>query len=403
MEDIQKIIKEEISAFKNEPANFATKEGLQTAFAQFKESLEEKGVEAKKELETLTKDVERLGAELQASLLKAKNLEKKSFKDIYSEQLKEIEENISKGISTSIFTSKDVLSTSITDGTLSYRDNMVGQILRGKEFVRDLLQVVQMGSNTQGVATWFEQSAITNNAGNVAEATASASPSAITWAQKTLTGKRISDWIKIGIDQLKDVDFVQGEVTNLINRNMRLKENDQLLNGLGTGNEVKGLMTYAHEFDTTGIKITKPNMIDIVGKCITQIENKTKGASIASHVISNRALVDGVRYEKDTDGQYVFPAFALGQNVGVAGIQLIENALIDSNKLLVGDMSIATLYVWDDLVLEFAQIEDDKKTGKITVIAYMRENLRVKDCEVNGLVKVSDFSATKLAIADVNP
>ena len=112
---------------------------------------------------------------------------------------------------------------------------------------------------------------------------------------------------------------------------------------------------------------------------------------------------DGVRYEKDSDGQYVFPAFALGQNVGVAGIQLIENALIDSNKLLVGDMSIATLYVWDDLVLEFAQIEDDKKTGKITVIAYMRENLRVKDCEVNGLVKVSDFSATKLAIADVNP
>ena len=106
---------------------------------------------------------------------------------------------------------------------------------------------------------------------------------------------------------------------------------------------------------------------------------------------------------KDTDGQYVFPAFALGQNVGVAGIQLIENALVDSNKLLVGDMSIATLYVWDDLVLEFAQIEDDKKTGKITVIAYMRENLRVKDCEVNGLVKVSDFSATKQAIADVNP
>ena len=298
MEDIQKIIKEEISAFKNELANFATKEGLQTAFAQFKESLEEKGVEAKKELETLTKDVERLGAELQASLLKSQKQEKKYFKDIYSEQLKEIEENISKGISTSIFTSKDVLSTSITDGTLSYRDNMVGQIQRGKEFVRDLLQVVQMGSNTQGVATWFEQSAITSNAGNVAEATASASPSAITWAQKTLTGKRISDWIKIGMDQLKDVDFVQGEVTNLINRNMRLKENDQLLNGLGTGNEVKGLMTYAQEFDTTGIKITKPNMVDIVGKCITQIENKTKGASIASHVISNRALVDGVRYER---------------------------------------------------------------------------------------------------------
>jgi hypothetical protein len=71
---------------------------------------------------------------------------------------------------------------------------------------------------------------------------------------------------------------------------------------------------------------------------------------------------------------------------------------MEANTLIAGDFSLGTIYVWDDLVIEFAQIEDDKKTGKITIIAYMRENLRVKDCEKNGFVKVSNLSASIEAI-----
>jgi hypothetical protein len=60
---------------------------------------------------------------------------------------------------------------------------------------------------------------------------------------------------------------------------------------------------------------------------------------------------------------------------------------------------MATLYVWDDLMIEIAQIEDDKKTGLTTIIAYQRENLRVKDVDVKSFVKVDSIAA---ALSDIN-
>ena len=64
------------------------------------------------------------------------------------------------------------------------------------------------------------------------------------------------------------------------------------------------------------------------------------------------------------------------------------------NTRLIGDFSLATLYVFDDLMIEIAQIEDDKKTGMTTIMAYMRENLRVQDVDKKAFVKVSDVATT---------
>ena len=64
------------------------------------------------------------------------------------------------------------------------------------------------------------------------------------------------------------------------------------------------------------------------------------------------------------------------------------------NTMLIGDFSLATLYVFDDLMIEIAQIEDDKKTGMTTIMAYMRENLRVQDVDKKAFVKVSDVATT---------
>jgi hypothetical protein len=50
-------------------------------------------------------------------------------------------------------------------------------------------------------------------------------------------------------------------------------------------------------------------------------------------------------------------------------------------------------------MIEIAQIEDDKKTGLTTIIAYQRENLRVKDVDVKSFVKVDSIAA---ALSDIN-
>ena len=207
------------------------------------------------------------------------------------------------------------------------------------------------------------------------------------------------DYIKLGVDRIKDVDFVMGEIQALIRKNMKLKENDQLINGTGLGNEVAGILTYATEFDTTGISIQDANLIDLLGKIKTQIKVDMLGGATPNYATINPLEVDAIRYKKDTLNRYLFESWALGTvNPSVGGMSIVENALVTENTLIAGDFSLATLYVWDDLVIEMGRTEDDMLKGLVTITAYIRENLRVKDVDKKAIVKVSDVAQ---AIEDI--
>ena len=50
-----------------------------------------------------------------------------------------------------------------------------------------------------------------------------------------------------------------------------------------------------------------------------------------------------------------------------------------SDTLLCGDFTLGTLFVFDDLLIEMVQTGTDEIDRKVTIFAYKRENLRVKD------------------------
>ena len=296
-------------------------------------------------------------------------------------------------------TRKSVSSANFTGNPEGNKISGVGEIQRGMPFMRDLFQVVKLGSNTFDTVSWWEQLAITNNAKNVAEIRTAGSQSNLTWTQKTLNGRRIFDYIKVGADRIKDVDFVMGEVQRLVNKNMRLKENDQLINGIGTGNEVAGLLTYSTAFDTTGIKIQGANLVDLLGKIKTQIDTDMLGGAMPNAWVANRVDVDSIRYAKNVSNDYLFQAWALGNSdVNIGGMTGVENPLMTANTLLAGDFNLGTLYVWDDMVIEIGRTEDDMLTGLVTITAYIRENLRIQDVDKKAFVHVSDITATLQAI-----
>jgi HK97 family phage major capsid protein len=181
---------------------------------------------------------------------------------------------------------------------------------------------------------------------------------------------------------------------------MKLKENDQLINGTGIGNEVAGIKTYATEFVTTGIQIANANFIDLMGKIKTQIAIDMLGGASPNAAIAYNTDLDEIRYKKDTLGRYLFEAWALGNaDVKIGGMTIVENPLVAENTLLAGDFKLATLYVWDDLVIEMGRTEDDMLKGLVTITAYIRENLRVKDVDKKAIVKVTDLAQT---ISDIS-
>lgn len=403
-EEIAKAVQEELKTFKENLGSFVSPEGLTKAFADFKEDITKMYGEAanKADFAKLEEAMKKQGEALQ-SMQVSQNAEKRvSFKDKLTSQkeaLSEMAKNGGLGCITIPTTNKDVLMSNVGSDTSAYRETMVGQIQRGTPFMRDLFNVVQLGSNSHDTVRWFEQLVVANNATLVGEKRTVGSASNVTWVEKNLSGKRIFDWLKVSIDSLKDIDFINGEVQRLVSRNMMLKENDQLINGTGIGLELAGINTYAVDFVTTGFpKIKNANLVDLLGKIKTQIAIDMLGGATPNYWVANPTDVDGVRFGKTDDGAYLFPQWAVGGNVAVSGMTGVENALQGANTLLAGDFSLGTIYVWDDLMIEIAQIEDDKKTGMTTIMAYKRENLRVQDVDKKAFVKIASISDTLAAI-----
>lgn len=403
-EELKAMFAEELKAFKSEMLpRFIDKDGMNKAFEDFKAELKTQYESAitEKQMEAA---LEKFSTEIQKDFdkLRESNEKKaeKSLRDIMVEKSAEIDEMTKTGKKFYIPTTrKNVTSANFTDDTFAYRESGVGQIHRGLEYMRNLFTVVPLGSNTHDTVAWYEQLAITNNAKNVDEVRTAGSQSNLTWVQKTLSSARMFDYIKVGVDRIKDVDFVMGEVQALVRKNMKLKENDQLINGTGLTNEVAGILSYATEFVTTGISIQSANLIDLLGKIKTQIKIDTKGGAVPNFATASPLDVDTIRYKKDTLNRYMFESWALGTtNPSVGGMTIVENALVTENTLIAGDFSLATLYVWDDLVIEMGRTEDDMLKGLVTITAYIRENLRVKDVDKKAIVKVSDVASTIAAI-----
>lgn len=287
---------------------------------------------------------------------------------------------------------KAVTAASIENDTMAYRDAEIGKIQRGQEWMRNLFNVVNLGRNTHGTVSWYEQNSITDNSEMIAEANAPTTASDQSWIEKTLSGKRIGAFTKISRDQLKDVDFVESEVRDIVMKSMRLKENDQLYKGSGQGNNIEGIYTKAPAFDTTGVVVDEANLFDLINKGKTQIRTASKDGFFPNNVVLNPEDVDVIRLAKDSQGRYLFPEWAMnGMNV-LAGMGLTENSLADVNTLLMGDFNYGTVYVWDGLGIEMGYEGSDFKDGLITVVAYERLNLRVKSTDTNAFLKVADIA-----------
>ena len=394
----EKELKALLDSFKAGLPKIEDIQSMKTAFEDFKTEVQSK-FEAQltsKDLEEINAAIDKQGEVLQ--VMKNQGAQKElSFKENYEAMMKELNGELpQKGLKINT-TRKSIVAANRTDSTLAYREGGVGEIQRGVPYLADLFRKVNLGVNSGGVARWWEQLAITDNSANVNEA-AKTTKSEMTWVEKSLTTQRVKDHVKVSRDQIKDADFVAGEVQRLVDRNMRLKENSQLLSGTGAGNQIKGVLEYAQAFATTGIQIAEANLMDLIGSIKTQIKVGMKDAALPNYVIAAPQDIDKIRYAKTDFGQYLFPSLAMGATPSAAGLTIIENSLVTANTLLVGDFGLGTLYVSDELVIEMVETEDDALLGLVTIHAYIRENLVIRDVDVNAFVKVASISDAITAI-----
>jgi HK97 family phage major capsid protein len=209
--------------------------------------------------------------------------------------------------------------------------------------IRDALPVGRTSSN---LVQFTRELVFTNNAGpqyaSPARENVTKPESGITFELANAPVVTLAHWIPVSKQVLDDAPQLQGYINGRLMYGLKLEEEDQLLNGNGSGSNISGLLDSGN-FTAYNRAQTGDTNVDTLRRAITQ------GALSEYNVdtiVINPADWEEIELTKATDGQYIWANPALVAGPQLWGRRVIATNSISAGTFLVGAFSMGA-QVWD--------------------------------------------------------
>lgn len=243
--------------------------------------------------------------------------------------------------------------------------------------LRDILPVSPTTSN---LVEFTRENTFTNNAGPQRD---TASPlaavenqtlpeSADTFTLATTPVVTLGHWIPISQQVFSDSPMLSAHIQMRLMYGLKLKEETQLLAGLGTGRELTGLQTAATSYTVESPQLT--NEIDILRDCITQAQVAEYSPNF---LVLNPADWDSIQRRKvgSSDDRYVYGDPNMSwMATPIWGLTPIVTNSQTAGTFLMGDTNACMIYDRQQASVE-ASMEDSTNFQKLMVSLRATERL----------------------------
>lgn len=258
-------------------------------------------------------------------------------------------------------------------GSLSpaFRD-VPNQLPRTRLTVRDLLPAIKIEVGSVEYPNMVNRNL---NAGMVAEG-ATKPESDMQFELKNTAAKVIAHWMKASRQVLDDVPQLSGMIDSELLYGLALKEEQQLLSGDGTGQNLLGMIPQATAF-AAPITIAGATAIDNIALAALQ-------TSLALYepdgVVVNPADWWAMRLQKDTQGRYIMGDPQSVVQPVLFGLPVAATPAIAVDKFLVGAFrQAATIYDRWEARIEVGYVDKDFINNMVTILAEERLAFAVKN------------------------
>lgn len=371
-----------------EKAIGAQQEEIKKAFEAQREEIKKTGAVNK----VLQDDLAKLNEELQKSGARMFDLEQKlgnrtpddnlqkSFSEKTAEDLvKSWDGRASKTEVGSFY--KAVTSTANSAGQTIAPQRLEGILQPGQQrlTIRDLLA---QGATSSNAIEYVRENVFTNSAAPVPEG-ALKPESDITFTKETANVKTIAHWIQASRQVVSDSSQMQGYINNRLLHGLALKEEQQLLNGNGTGDNLVGLNTIATPY-TVALNATGDTFADQIAHAIFQV---SLSEFEATAVVLNPSDWHKISLLKDENGRYIFGGPQAFASKIMWGLPVVATTSQAANTFTVGSFGLAS-QVWDnmDATVEVSnQDRDNFVKNMLTILC--EERLAVAHYRPTAIVK----------------
>lgn len=272
---------------------------------------------------------------------------------------------------------KATLSSATTDAAGSVGDAVrttrlpgILELPRRRMTVRDLITPGQMDGST---LEYVVETGFTNNAGMVAELAAKPS-SDLKLDLKSTSAKVIAHWMKASKQILSDVPQLRSMIDGRLLYGLDFKEETQLLNGDGTGQNLLGIIPQATAY-AAPLAIADLNKIDVLRLAMLQ-------AALAEYPATGHVMnpIDWTEIEltKDEIGRYVIGNPQGTTSPTLWALPVVATQAISQKKFLTGAYKLgAQLFDRWESRIEVGYENDDFTKNLVTILAEERLALAV--------------------------
>lgn len=209
--------------------------------------------------------------------------------------------------------------------------------------IRDLLAP---GETNQGLIEYVEETGFTNSAAVVTEGSTKAT-SDLTFELKHAPVRTIAHIFKASRNILDDAPGLRSYIDARARYGLRLEEEDELLNGDGTGAHIKGLIPNATAFNAQFV-VENKQRIDTIRLAILQV---FLAEFPASGIVLNPIDWAQIQLLKDGEQRYLIGNPQDGNAARLWNLPVVETQAMDSTEFLVGAFNMGA-QIFDRMEIE---------------------------------------------------
>lgn len=361
-------------------------EEVTKAIAEFKKQLDENGTVSGtlkttiadlntkgQELHTRLASVEQLVADVKAGGERRAKAEKSvGERFVESEELKDYVKSGGRGKSRTMEV-KTITSLGASAGPGIYTDRLPGVI---EEPLRPLTirSLLDQGTTSSNLIEWIRELLFTNNADVVSEG-ALKPESNITYERQDVPVRTIAHWIRATRQVLADFPQLMSLINGRLTYGLKIKEEDEILLGDGTGEHILGLIPQATPYN---VALNRPadTMIDIIRHAILQVR---LAFYPASGIVLTPTDWHTIELTKDNENRYLLAAPSGRAPPMLWGLPVVESDGMPNGDFLVGAFRMAaTLFDREQAsVMISTEDGDNFVRNLVTILAEERLALAV--------------------------
>jgi HK97 family phage major capsid protein len=280
---------------------------------------------------------------------------------------------VSVGVKAIISSATTLADGSAGDLLVPMRVPMVEPVTR-RMTIRDLLTP---GRTSQPSIQYPVETGFTNAAATVSEQTGPTKPqSDIQFDIVTQSVTTIAHWVLATRQILDDAPMLQSYIDGRLRYGLSFVEENQLLNGSGTGTNLNGIYTQATAFAAGASIVAAPTKLDVLRYAMLQAALAELPAT--GHVL-NPIDWAGIETTKDTEGRYV-----IGDPKGMLqpslwGLPVVPTQAMTAGNFLTGAFKLgAQIFDREDARVEISTEDSDNfRKNLVTILAEERLALAV--------------------------